>query len=198
MVAGRVGYQTRGRDRGLRGSQRLTQVQTIAPAQEGVRAQPGAGRGRAEQWGRNSPDPSPSPRPRCRASPSSPAGSFVPAPCPPLRVSGSASSEPTIGPPSRWWAGLRVAEARYIVKVGRAPSANFSARGRRARVCRARAPLLSSFPVTFLLVPGRAWQRSQQAEWCSYSLEPQLRGSPSPPESGRSEGRTRKRPRAHR
>lgn len=108
-----------------------------------VREQLGTERGRAEHPGYNSPTPSPSPRPRSSASPSSPAGSFVAAPRPPLRVSGSAFSELAIGPPCRRWAWLRVAEARYIVKVGRAPSANFSARGLRARVSSPRsAPLV--------------------------------------------------------
>lgn len=43
----------------------------------------------------------PSLRPRSPASPSGPAGSFVPAPRPPLRAPGPASSATAIGRPSR-------------------------------------------------------------------------------------------------
>lgn len=61
----------------------------------------GVERGPAELREHYSPAPSPSPHPCCRASPSSLAGSFVPAPRPPLRGSGPASSAPAIGLPCR-------------------------------------------------------------------------------------------------
>lgn len=66
-----------------------------------VQAHLGAENWPAELQEHYSPAPSPSPHPCCGASPSSLAGSFVPAPRPPLRGSGSAFSALAIGLPRR-------------------------------------------------------------------------------------------------